>query len=45
MSAITHDFDEDPFGDGYTKEVASKKVKNQNPETCTLGEECLNCGS
>lgn len=41
---ITHDFEEDPFGDGYTKEVAKKKVTQQS-DTCTLGKECENCGS
>lgn len=37
---ITHDFDKDPFRDRDTKKIAEKKVENQDPETCTLGEEC-----
>ena len=39
---ITHDFEDDPFGDGYTQKLAEKKVKQQS-ETCSSKEECESC--
>lgn len=39
-----NDFEDDPFGDGYTKEIAKKEIEQQG-DTCILGDECESCGS